>query len=92
MNTFLTSFMGKLLGRSALYEQNNQETMTTERHIMSEHEFEQMVMRLRPRLMQMGRDFFGSDTEAAPCAAISVCPYSSGATDGAVSSFARAYI
>ena len=64
MNTFLTSFMGKLLGRSALYEQNNQETMTTERHIMSEHEFEQMVMRLRPRLMQMGRDFFGSDTEA----------------------------
>ena len=56
--------MGKLLGRSALYEQNNQETMTTERHIMSEHEFEQMVMRLRPRLMQMGRDFFGSDTEA----------------------------
>lgn len=64
MNTFLTSFMGKLLGRSALYEQNNQEAMTTERHIMSEHEFEQMVIRLRPRLMQMGRDFFGSDTEA----------------------------
>lgn len=31
---------------------------------MTEQEFEQIVERLRPRLMQMGRDFFGSDTEA----------------------------
>ena len=31
---------------------------------MTEQEFEQMVERLRPRLMQMGREFFGSDTEA----------------------------
>ena len=27
-------------------------------------EFKQMVERMRPRLMQMGREFFGSDTEA----------------------------
>lgn len=31
---------------------------------MTEQEFEQMEKRLRPRLMQMGREFFGSDTEA----------------------------
>lgn len=31
---------------------------------MTEQEFEQMVERMRPRLMQMGREFFGSDTEA----------------------------
>ena len=31
---------------------------------MTEQEFEQMVEHLRPRLMQMGREFFGSDTEA----------------------------
>ena len=32
--------------------------------LMTEQEFEQLVQRLRPRLMQMGRQFFGSDTEA----------------------------
>ena len=31
---------------------------------MTEQEFERMVERMRPRLMQMGREFFGSDTEA----------------------------
>jgi len=31
---------------------------------MTEAEFNQMVERLRPRLMQMGREFFGSSTEA----------------------------
>ncbi len=31
---------------------------------MTEQEFEQMVEHLSPRLMQMGREFFGSDTEA----------------------------
>ena len=31
---------------------------------MTEQEFEQMVVNMRPRLMQMGREFFGSDTEA----------------------------
>ena len=31
---------------------------------MTEQAFEQMVEHLRPRLMQMGREFFGSDTEA----------------------------
>ena len=31
---------------------------------MTEVEFNQMVERLRPRLMQMGREFFGSSTEA----------------------------
>ncbi len=31
---------------------------------MTEQEFEQMVKRMRPRLMQMGHEFFGSDTEA----------------------------
>ena len=30
----------------------------------TEQEFEQMVERMRPRLMQMGREFFGSNTEA----------------------------
>ncbi|MBQ7421680.1 MAG: TonB family protein [Prevotella sp.] len=35
-----------------------------ERSQITEHEFEQLVARLRPRLMQMGREFFGSDTEA----------------------------
>lgn len=35
-----------------------------DRNQMSEQEFEQIVERLRPRLMQMGREFFGSDTEA----------------------------
>ena len=31
---------------------------------MTAQEFEQLVTRMRPRLMQMGREFFGSDTEA----------------------------
>ncbi len=31
---------------------------------MTEQEFEQKVKGMRPRLMQMGREFFGSDTEA----------------------------
>lgn len=31
---------------------------------MNEQEFAQIEQRLRPRLMQMGREFFGSDTEA----------------------------
>ena len=31
---------------------------------MTDMEFKQMVERMRPRLMQMGREFFGSDTEA----------------------------
>ena len=35
-----------------------------DKNIITEQEFEQMVERLRPRLMQMGREFFGSDTEA----------------------------
>ena len=35
-----------------------------EDHQMTEQEFAQLVERLRPRLMQMGREFFGSDTEA----------------------------
>ena len=32
--------------------------------LTTEQEFNQLVERLRPRLMQMGREFFGSDTEA----------------------------
>lgn len=35
-----------------------------DKSVMTEQEFEQIVERLRPRLMQMGREFFGSDTEA----------------------------
>jgi RNA polymerase sigma factor (sigma-70 family) len=35
-----------------------------DKSVMTEQEFEQMVEHLRPRLMQMGREFFGSDTEA----------------------------
>ncbi len=35
-----------------------------ETDIMTGQEFKQMVERMRPRLMQMGREFFGSDTEA----------------------------
>ena len=35
-----------------------------EKSQMTEQEFEQMAEHLRPRLMQMGREFFGSDTEA----------------------------
>ena len=32
--------------------------------VMTEQEFDQLVEKMRPRLMQMGREFFGSDTEA----------------------------
>ncbi len=35
-----------------------------DKSVMTEQEFEQMVERMRPRLMQMGHEFFGSDTEA----------------------------
>ena len=44
--------------------QKNQEAYKMEKDMMTEAEFEQMVERMRPRLMQMGREFFGSDTEA----------------------------
>lgn len=64
MSPFLTSFMGKLLGRSALFRQTNPKTQMMDKSVMTEQEFEQMVKRMRPRLMQMGHEFFGSDTEA----------------------------
>lgn len=60
----LTSFMGKLFVGSALYRQTNQKANKMDKSVMTEQEFEQMVEHLRPRLMQMGREFFGSDTEA----------------------------
>lgn len=56
--------MGKLLGRSALFRQTNQKAKTMDKSVMTEQEFEQKVKGMRPRLMQMGREFFGSDTEA----------------------------
>ena len=62
--TLLTSFIGKLWGRSALYGQKAHEVIKMDKSVMTEHEFEKMVERLRPRLMQMGREFFGSNTEA----------------------------
>lgn len=64
MSRLLTSFIGKLFGCSALYGQKDQKVETMDKSLMTEQEFEQMVERLRPRLMQMGREFFGSDTEA----------------------------
>lgn len=64
MSRFLTSFIGKFFGRSALYGQKDQNVTAMERNQMTEQEFEQLVERMRPRLMQMGREFFGSDTEA----------------------------
>lgn len=64
MSRLLTSFIGKLFGRSALYRQTNQKAKTMDKSVMTEQEFEQMVKRMRPRLMQMGHEFFGSDTEA----------------------------
>lgn len=64
MSRLLTSFKGKLFGCSALYGQKDQKVETMDKSLMTEQEFEQMVERLRPRLMQMGREFFGSDTEA----------------------------
>ena len=56
--------MGKLLGRSALFRQTNPKTQMMDKSVMTEQEFEQKVKGMRPRLMQMGREFFGSDTEA----------------------------
>ena len=56
--------MGKLFGGSALYRQTNQKANKMDKSVMTEQEFEQMVERMRPRLMQMGHEFFGSDTEA----------------------------
>ena len=64
MSRLLTSFMGKLFGCSAFNKQTNQEADTMDKSVMTEQEFEQLVERMRPRLMQMGREFFGSDTEA----------------------------
>lgn len=56
--------MGEDLGRFALNGQNPQTTDMMETDVMAGQEFKQMVERMRPRLMQMGREFFGSDTEA----------------------------
>ena len=56
--------MGEDLGRFALNGQKPQTTDTMETDVMTGQEFKQMVERMRPRLMQMGREFFGSDTEA----------------------------
>ena len=56
--------MGEDLGRFALYGQKPQTTDMMETDVMTGQEFKQMVERMRPRLMQMGREFFGSDTEA----------------------------
>lgn len=64
MSQNLTSFIGKLSGCSALNKQTNQEENTMDNSVMTEQEFEQMVEKMRPRLMHMGREFFGSDTEA----------------------------
>lgn len=64
MSRLLTSFIGKLFGRSALYGQKDHEVEPMDKSRMTEMEFEQMENRLRPRIMQMGREFFGSDTEA----------------------------
>lgn len=56
--------MGKLFGGSALYRQTNQKANKMDKSVMTEQEFEQMVERMRPRLLLMGHEFFGSDTEA----------------------------
>ena len=56
--------MGEDLGRFALNGQKPQTTDMMETDVMTGQEFKQMVARMRPRLMQMGREFFGSDTEA----------------------------
>lgn len=64
MSNDLTSFIGKLPGCSALNKQKNQEELKMDNSVMTELEFEQLVEKMRPRLMQMGREFFGSDTEA----------------------------
>ena len=56
--------MGEDLGRFALNGQKPQTTDMMETDVMTGQEFKQMVERMRPRLMQMGHEFFGSDTEA----------------------------
>lgn len=56
--------MGEDLGLFALNGQKPQTTDMMETDVMTGQEFKQMVERMRPRLMQMGREFFGSDTEA----------------------------
>ena len=56
--------MGEDSGRFALNGQKPQTTDMMETDVMTGQEFKQMVERMRPRLMQMGREFFGSDTEA----------------------------
>ena len=56
--------MGEDLGLFALNGQKTQTMDTMETDVMTGQEFKQMVERMRPRLMQMGREFFGSDTEA----------------------------
>ena len=56
--------MGEDLGRFALNGQKPQTTDMMETDVMTGQEFKQMVERMRPRLMQMGREFFGSDTKA----------------------------
>ncbi len=64
MSRLLTSFIGKFFGRSALNKQKDHEVESMYKSRMTEMEFEQMENRMRPRIMQMGREFFGSDTEA----------------------------
>ena len=56
--------MGEDLGLFALNGQKPQTMDTMETDVKTGQEFKQMVERMRPRLMQMGREFFGSDTEA----------------------------
>ena len=56
--------MGEDLRLFALNGQKPQTMDTMETDVMTGQEFKQMVERMRPRLMQMGREFFGSDTEA----------------------------
>ncbi len=56
--------MGEDLGLFALNGQNPQTMDMMKTDVMTGQEFKQMVERMRPRLMQMGREFFGSDTEA----------------------------
>ena len=56
--------MGEDLGLFALNGQKPQTMDTMGTDVMTGQEFKQMVERMRPRLMQMGREFFGSDTEA----------------------------
>ena len=63
MSRLLTSFIGKLFGRSALNEQKDHEVEPMDKRSVTEMDFEQMEKRLRPRIMQMGREFFGSQRQ-----------------------------